>query len=297
MPNYLFLTFFAVLLQHIILNIIQDIRQLEIIQSALKNSSLAFVPTMGALHDGHLELVKKAKQCADHVIVSIFVNPLQFNNQEDLQKYPRSIENDCKLLESVNCDFLYLPSQIEIYPDSFQPIELDLKGIDNQLEGEFRPGHFDGVVQVLYRLFSIVKPTIALFGLKDFQQCVVVNKLKEAFFPDIEIMLMPTVRNESGLALSSRNERLSGDGRVKAASIFKALKVAKESFPHYNPVEIENLVKSYLIKNGFEVDYVSIVEVNSFQKAKVWELDRNYLILTAVFIEGVRLIDNLMLNK
>lgn len=279
------------------MNIIRDLQQLEIIQRDIKNSSLAFVPTMGALHDGHLELVKKAKQCADFVIVSIFVNPLQFNNQEDLKKYPRNIENDCKLLESVNCDFLYLPSQIEIYPDSFQPIKLDLKGIDNHLEGEFRPGHFDGVVQVLYRLFSIVKPTVALFGLKDFQQCIVVNKLKEAFFPNLEILLVPTVRNEKGLALSSRNERLSSEGRLKAGSIFKALTLAQESFPEFKPEEIENLVKSYLIKNGFEVDYVAIVEVNSFQKATVWEIDRNYLILTAVFFEGVRLIDNLMLNK
>jgi pantoate--beta-alanine ligase len=279
------------------LKILRDIQQLEIIQKAIQNSSLAFVPTMGALHDGHLDLVKKAKQCADYVIVSIFVNPLQFNNQEDLQKYPRNIENDCRLLESVNCDFLYLPSQEEVYPESFAPVLLDLGGVENELEGEFRPGHFDGVVQVLYRLFSIVQPKIALFGLKDFQQCIVVNKLKEAFFPNLEILLVPTVRDKDGLALSSRNERLSKEGRESATHIFKALNMAKENFPHFNPTEIENLVKDYLLANNFQVDYVSIVEVNSFQKTNVWELDRNYLILTAVFLEGVRLIDNLLLNN
>ena len=279
------------------MKILRDIQQLETIRNSTQNSSLAFVPTMGALHDGHLDLVKKAKQCADYVIVSVFVNPLQFNNKDDLQKYPRNLENDCKLLESVDCDFLYLPAQEEIYPVNFEPVLLDLGGVESQLEGEFRPGHFDGVVQVLHRLFSIIQPKIALFGLKDFQQCIVVKKLKEAFFPNLKILLVPTVRNNHGLALSSRNERLSKEGRVKATHIFKALSIAKENFPQFNPSEIESLVTEYLVKNNFEVDYVSIVEVDSFQKIKVWELGRNYLILTAVFLEGVRLIDNLLLNK
>jgi pantoate--beta-alanine ligase len=256
---------------------------------------LGFVPTMGALHQGHLSLIKSAQQLCDKVVVSIFINPMQFNNKEDFEKYPINTQNDIAMLQDVACDVLFLPDVKEIYPANFKKATLEIDSISTQLEGHFRPGHFDGVVQVLFRLFEIVKPHHVFFGLKDFQQCLVVRKLIKKYFKHIQLHLVATLREENGLAMSSRNIRLSENGRKKAGYIYKGLSFAKEQRENYAPLDLEATVVKLYKDNDIIVEYVSIVDADSLIKIERWESDKNYIILTAVYIDEVRLIDNLFI--
>ena len=183
--------------------------------------NVGFVPTMGALHEGHLSLVKHAWEYSDIVVVSIFVNPTQFNDPNDLEKYPRTFDIDAELLKNEGVDILFFPSESEIYPTNYEAPEIDLGGLDKVMEGKFRDGHFDGVAQVVHRLFEIVEPEVAFFGLKDFQQVSIIGQMVNSLDLDVTILAIPTVREESGLAKSSRNQLLSAEEKEDATIILK----------------------------------------------------------------------------
>lgn len=278
------------------MKIVKNISELEEFISSKKEFKIGFVPTMGALHNGHLSLVRSAKEISDFVVVSIFVNPLQFNNKEDLSKYPRDIERDAEMLKTVNCDLLFVPEVQDVFPSDFNKVSVNLEGIDLVFEGAFREGHFDGVVQVLHRLFTLIHPTHVFFGLKDFQQCLVVKKLIETYFSEIQLNILPTIREESGLAMSSRNTRLSKEGIQNAAFISVSLNNAKDLFPSKSPKELMQYVVNQLKNKDLEFEYVVVVDAESLTEPSSWENHKKYIILTAVYIDGVRLIDNIFLN-
>jgi pantoate--beta-alanine ligase len=259
-------------------------------------SSVGFVPTMGALHQGHLSLIEKAKEQCDIVVASIFVNPLQFNDIKDYQAYPVTIERDTTLLDSAGCDLLFVPDYDTIYPPTHSPVNVSLHPIDEVFEGSYRPGHFDGVVQVLYRFFLLVQPDWAFFGLKDYQQCLVVSKLTDAFFPKLRLEFVDTIRETSGLAMSSRNERLSTEGKKKAAQLYQVMLEMRQKAPHISPKELTKNAKLLLEQKGFQVEYLNIATTNELTEIKFWESGKNVIILAAVYLEGVRLIDNLIIS-
>jgi len=278
------------------LRIVKNINELREFVDSKKELKIGFVPTMGALHSGHLSLVENAKKISDIVVVSIFVNPLQFNNKEDLKKYPRDLGKDAEMLKTANCDLLFVPEVDDVFPSDFDKISVNLEGIDSVFEGAFRKGHFDGVVQVLYRLFSLINPSHVFFGLKDFQQCMVVKKLIESCFPNISLNLVPTVREENGLAMSSRNTRLSEEGVQKASNISKSLNNTCNLFPNKSPKELVEYFANQLKYSDVELEYVVVVDAETLTVPDTWENHKKYIILTAVYIEGVRLIDNMYLN-
>ena len=259
------------------------------------NQKIGFVPTMGALHLGHLKLIEKSKKENLFTVVSIFVNPKQFNNKEDFNKYPITINEDIELLKSINCDLLYIPTYEEIYPNGLTNIEIPLHDLDKVFEGEKRPGHFAGVAAVVHRLFSLVEPHKAFFGLKDFQQCLVIKNLRDQYFKKIKLKFCPTIREKSGLAMSSRNKRLSKEGLKVASNIYKAMKEVKSNF---NKIDINiavseglKLLKQYPI----EIDYFSVANKHTLKPNKQWMPSRNNILLVAVIIEDVRLIDNMVI--
>ena len=254
---------------------------------------LGFVPTMGALHSGHLDLVKRASVENSFVVVSIFVNPTQFNNQEDLQKYPRTLENDLKVLEDISNCIVFVPDVAEIYPenDSFQ--SMDLQGMDTILEGKFRPGHFQGVVHVVHNFFGLIQPTRAYFGQKDFQQLAIIKKMTEVFGFPIQIVACETVRDDSGLAKSSRNMRLSDSEKIDALIIFETLNFMKVNRLDYNsPKELKAAAISFFNKGKLELEYLEISESSSLKI-----LEENWSKKTtasiAAYCGEVRLIDNM----
>lgn len=270
-----------------------ELHQILSLQSSNK-LSIGFVPTMGALHQGHLNLVKRSQKENDFTVVSIFINPKQFNNSEDFKKYPIKTQEDVKLLESINCNLLYLPNYEEIYPQNGQNIAIDLEELNQVFEGPQRPGHFEGVVSVVYRLFELINPDKAYFGLKDFQQCKVIYKLKETYFKNIELVFCETTREKNGLAMSSRNSRLSKKGKILASQIFKALLDAKSKFMETNTQSHLKKISEELSLNNIEVEYFELANVKTLKPAKVWQKPNENVILTAVKIENVRLIDNII---
>lgn len=259
-----------------------------------EKNRLGFVPTMGALHEGHINLVKKSIDENDISIVSVFVNPKQFNNVEDFEKYPNTVQSDINLLEKAGCDYLFLPDFNEVYTSAYQPVSIDLGTIDDVFEGPLRPGHFDGVVQVVNILFRLVQPDTAYFGLKDYQQCMVIKALRDQKYPKINLSLCPTVRAQSGLALSSRNKRLSDKGLDTAAYIYKALKTVNELKKH---IEADDAVKygaHILSTHHIEVEYFALANADTLQPSRKWLRSGKNVVLAAVWIEGVRLIDNIV---
>lgn len=259
-----------------------------------ENRKIGFVPTMGALHDGHMSLVKAAKQQCDVVIVSVFVNPTQFNNPQDLKTYPRQEGKDIELLEENECDFIFLPTVDVIYPPNYQKIEVDLGFIGTTMEGAKRPGHFDGVVNVVSRLFKIIQPDIAYFGRKDFQQVAVIREMnKQLNFP-IVIQTVDTKREETGLAMSSRNLRLNEQDRQRAVIISETLLKGKELAKEFSPSETLEKMKAYFSKGSLELEYLTIVHPDSLV-----ELDQEWVpgatACIVAFCGDVRLIDNLEL--
>jgi pantoate--beta-alanine ligase len=266
----------------------------------LAQNTIGFVPTMGALHEGHMALIKAAKLANNFTICSIFVNPTQFNNQEDFEKYPISIEADIALLIQYNCDVLFLPSVEEIYPNGQQLIApFPIGALENILEGQYRPGHFQGVCQVVERLLTIVQPNHLYMGSKDFQQCMVIQFLLQynSALSSIQLHLQPTVRENSGLAMSSRNRRLTAENFKKAAVIYQCLQFIKAHISQFSISELENLAQQMLIKAGFDkVDYISISDANNLLPITEWQPNKKSIVLVAAYIQGVRLIDNLLLN-
>lgn len=280
----------------------QVLRDIKAVKKALNQerksgNKIAFVPTMGALHNGHLTLIKKAKKHADIVVCSIFVNPTQFNNKEDLKKYPRTEENDCKLLESVDCNYAFVPDVKEVYPKNFKSPEVDLGELATVMEGANRPGHFEGVVEVVSRLFDIVEPDMAFFGKKDFQQLAIIRRMTSELNYDIDIKGVDIVRAKSGLALSSRNARLSENGREKAAFLYQTLREAAKKTGYHTPKYIKKWVTKQLDKQAdFELEYFEIADTVALQPTDKWEKGKKYRGYIVAWLEGVRLIDNIALR-
>lgn len=277
----------------------KDIKSLKKTISTLQeqNLTIGFVPTMGALHEGHLALVKQAKKESDVVVVSVFVNPTQFNNPEDLKNYPISLQEDINLLERERCDILFCPDVSEMYPNGNATIEYPLNGLDKGLEGKMRPGHFDGVCTVVHRLFDIVSPNKAFFGEKDFQQLTIIKHLVKTLDLDIEVHSFPTVRDADGLAKSSRNKLLSPAHRKLAPLIYESLKKAKQSLAEKNSTELkEDVIKEIEACLEMTVEYVEIVNSETLKPLEKNNSLDNAHILAAVNLGNVRLIDNLALN-
>jgi pantoate--beta-alanine ligase len=263
-----------------------------------QNKSIGFVPTMGALHDGHLSLLKKSLKENDVTVMSIFVNPTQFNNADDLEKYPRTLEEDVKKMAKISdAIIVYAPSVSDIYEGNTVSESFEYDGLEHQMEGQHRPGHFNGVGTIVKRLFEIIKPTTAYFGEKDFQQLQIVKKLVTLYAIPVEIMGCSIFREANGLAMSSRNERLSADARKKAASIFEILQQAKLKFENQSVSETIQFVQNEFEKHPeFELEYFEIADENTLLSTEVKEPNKKYRGFIAVFIEKIRLIDNISLN-
>ena len=267
--------------------------------SAIKrdNKSIGLVPTMGALHQGHLSLVKKAKKKNNICVVSIFVNPTQFDNPEDLVKYPKTIENDIRLLETVNCDVVFIPSVEEIYAQNVNSEKFEFDGLENQMEGKFRDGHFDGVGTIVKTLFEIVTPDKAYFGKKDFQQLQIIKKMVEKHQLPVKVKGCETYREEDGLAMSSRNTRLTKEHRDAAPFIYKTLKKAKKKFRKKDPIQVIKWVENQFKKHALlELEYFTIADEATLQTIKEKEKNEKYRAFIAVFAGEIRLIDNLELK-
>ncbi|AOW21023.1 pantoate--beta-alanine ligase [Urechidicola croceus] len=260
------------------------------------DQTVGFVPTMGALHEGHLSLIKKAKKKNNIVVVSIFVNPTQFDKLEDLEKYPRTLNADIKLLKTVDCDILFIPSASEIYSDNIQSESFNFDGLEYQMEGKFRDGHFDGVGTIVKRLFEIVQPNNAYFGEKDFQQLQIIKKLVEKHAIDIKIKGCKIHREDDGLAMSSRNTRLTKEYRKAAPYIYQTLKKAKKKFGTKNAVEVIQWVEKKFKKHPIlELEYFEIADEKTLLPIIKKEHNRNYRAFIAVFAGKIRLIDNIRL--
>jgi pantoate--beta-alanine ligase len=257
---------------------------------------IGFVPTMGALHSGHLSLVASCKESNDIAVSSIFVNPTQFNNPEDFKHYPISTGSDIEQLVVRQCDVLFLPAVEEMYPKDFVKKHYELGDIEEKLEGFYRPGHFQGVCQAVDRLLAIVKPDTLYLGQKDYQQCMVIRKLLEVTGKDkeVELNIVSTVREADGLAMSSRNLRLDEQQRKLANSIYKELSIIKENLHQYSLDELKAKASIHLTRDGFEVDYVEIANAEDLSVAT--SASAKLVALAAATTGNVRLIDNILLN-
>ncbi len=271
--------------------------QQEIEQIKGQGKTIGFVPTMGALHAGHLALVSRCVKENDICVVSVFVNPTQFNNQADLEKYPRNIEKDAELLSGVGCDMVFVPSTDEMYDENElkQRFAFDFGGLDAVMEGKYRPGHFNGVVQVVSKLFRMVRPDRAYFGEKDFQQVAIIHRMVEIMNFPVEIVDCPIVREASGLALSSRNERLTDEQRKKAVKISEVLFESRNFANSKSPKElIQWVVEKVNSVDGLEVEYYEIVDDKTLQAVETW--NGHCIGCITVFCGEVRLIDNIRYN-
>ncbi len=259
---------------------------------------IGFAPTMGALHQGHLSLYKAARNENDLVISSIFVNPTQFNNAEDLEKYPRDIESDIKLLEKSGLvDAVYIPKVTDIYPEKVESQHYDYDGLENEMEGKSRPGHFDGVGTVVEELFRQTKPNNAYFGEKDFQQLLIIKKMVEKKSLPIKIHGTPIHRAENGLAMSSRNQRLSSDEREAAKIIYQTLIKANDWFRVLTIKEIKDRVNEiFQNQRGMNLEYFLIADENTLKETKFPHKDESYRAFIVVNVNNVRLIDNMHMD-
>lgn len=261
----------------------------------MKGFSIGFVPTMGALHEGHLSLVSKSQKDNNVTVCSIFVNPTQFNSPDDLEKYPRQMEADTRKLESVNCDILFAPSVKEMYPEPATE-KYDFGKLETVMEGKHRPGHFNGVGIVVRRLFEKVVPHKAYFGLKDFQQLAIITKLTKDLKLPIEIIPCDIIRENGGLAMSSRNQLLSEAGKKQAEVLYKTLKAAKErsSYTTVNEI-IAETTKQFDKNKNVKLEYFEIVDMNTLQPVEKWDRSNYIVACIAAYVENVRLIDNIIL--
>ena len=257
---------------------------------------IGFVPTMGALHSGHLSLVESCKQQNELTACSIFVNPTQFNNPEDFRHYPVMIEKDIEMLIKAGCDVLFLPPADQVYPPGYIKKAYDLGNIETVFEGKHRPGHFQGVCQVVERLLEIVQPHRIYFGQKDYQQCMIVNRLLQLLHKqeECELVIEPTMREENGLAMSSRNLRLSDEDRERSVAIFHSLQYIKDNLGLEPIKTLQNKASSMLKEKGFDVDYAAIADATTLEPPT--NKSDKLVGLVAATISNVRLIDNMLLN-
>jgi pantoate--beta-alanine ligase len=283
-----------------IYNTVSTLQQ-HLYQLTRSEKKIGFVPTMGALHEGHLTLILDAMEENDIVVCSIFVNPTQFNDPNDLKKYPRPIEKDTQMLESVGCHVLFLPEVEEIYPPELIEPEFDLNGLDLPMEGAKRPGHFKGVVRVVYRLLDIVKPDSLYMGQKDFQQYSIIAQMLRQLNSGIRLVMVPIVRESDGLAMSSRNVRLSKEGRELAPILHKVLQEVEyyvNSQPFPIPHKATELAFDLFKQHGIEqIDYFEIVDGNSLKTLHSFEDSHFAVVCAVIVIDEVRLLDNVILFK
>ncbi len=257
---------------------------------------IGFAPTMGALHEGHLSLYKAAKKENDEVISSIFVNPTQFNNPDDFQKYPKTLEKDLELLEKAGVDAVYVPNVEEMYPDGLNSKKYDFDGLENEMEGKYRPGHFDGVGTIVEELFRQVQPHNAYFGKKDYQQLAIIKKMVEKTKLPVKIHGVPTLREEDGLAMSSRNVRLTETQRKEATIIYETLTKVKEWFKVISLEEIKQRVTDIFRNSNFELEYFVIADEKTLKETDYFYKDKNYRAFIVAYAYTVRLIDNMHLG-
>ena len=269
---------------------ISSVRQAE--------KTVGFVPTMGALHDGHISLIEKSSEESDITVCSIFVNPTQFNETSDFEKYPRMIEKDIQILGNTNCSVIFAPDSKEIYTDeSIDLIDIKLGYLEHELEGKFRPGHFKGVVSVVKRLFDIVQPDKAFFGQKDYQQFMIIKKMVEYFNLKTELICCPVIREKDGLAMSSRNLRLTPKERDFAPTIYQSLIGAKELLGKSTIKEIKSWAESLLSKNDLvDLEYFEIRNAEDLKPVKDVNEVNELAILAALKVGKVRLIDNILVK-
>lgn len=259
-----------------------------------EGKTIGFVPTMGALHNGHLSLVKECKKNSDIAVVSIFVNPTQFNDPEDLKRYPRTLEKDTELLKTVDCDLIFAPSVEEIYPEP-DTRKFDFGYLESVMEGAKRPGHFNGVGQVVSRLFDIVRPDKAFFGMKDFQQVAIIKNMVKQLNYIIQIVPCPIVREESGLALSSRNTLLDADHKKNAPHIYATLKKARNLASELSVSDLKKWITDEINSNSYlETEYVEIVDDTTLKITEDWKEAGTKVACVAVYAGNIRLIDNIV---
>jgi pantoate--beta-alanine ligase len=264
-----------------------------------KKKEIGFVPTMGALHRGHLSLIGASKTKTDVTVCSIFVNPAQFNDPKDYEKYPNTIEKDVQFLREADTDVVFIPAVTEIYPKGTTNLEhYDLGYLESILEGQYRPGHFQGVCQVMSRLLQTIQPHQLFMGQKDYQQCMVIQKLLSIIPLEqkTSLQVCQTVRESDGLAMSSRNIRLNPQERQKAITISKALQFAKAEIQPGDLTRLEIEASALLTGNGFKVDYFEIARAENLELVNEWDGKTKLVALTAAFLNQVRLIDNMLLN-
>jgi pantoate--beta-alanine ligase len=252
---------------------------------------------MGALHDGHLSLVRRSLEENDLTVASIFVNPIQFNDKNDLEKYPRNNEEDRRLLEQAGCDILFLPPTVEIYP-SKPNVKVGIKGMDSQMEGKFRQDHFSGVAVVVLKLFNIILPHRAYFGQKDYQQYKIIDQLAKDLSYDIQVKMAPTVREESGLAMSSRNKRLGADEKLVASELYRSLKLGATELKKSRDVQqVKEVVREKLQSTGsFEIDYFEIADADNLTSLEAINSHKRVVLCAALHLGNVRLIDNMIVE-
>lgn len=277
------------------MKIVRTVKGLREDRLAVHNQ-IGFVPTMGSLHDGHLSLIDLARQNSDYVVVSIFVNPTQFNNPEDLNHYPRNLEKDLKLLETKNVDLVFCPDEQEIYSNQTSPTRLEPSGLAEKMEGKFRPGHFSGVCTIVNILFNLIQPHVAVFGEKDFQQLRIIQEMVSDLKLPIKIIAAPIYREANGLAASSRNQRLSSEERQNAAIINQSLELAKHLVAEgeTKSAEVIKQVKSQLANyKELTIEYLTINNAESLEEVEI--VSNHHRIFFAGYLNQVRLIDNKLL--
>ena len=276
---------------------VTTIAELRLFQRQNRMSrSWSLVPTMGSLHKGHLQLIKQASKENKVTFVSVFVNPTQFDNKADLENYPSSIDVDLQKIQAIDPNIcVFIPSVETIYPDGATVKKYDLQGLDKSMEGRFRSGHFDGVVTVVERLFKLIKPDVAYFGQKDFQQLQIISLLGQSM--GIQICSFPTVREQNGLAMSSRNRRLSHDRLEEAKLIYELLQWTKSNFSSHSIYDLKNMVVQKLSQTpDFELDYFEIAAEHNLLTTDSKKEGVSYRAFIAVVVDGIRLIDNMSLN-
>jgi len=271
--------------------------QKEVRKARINGLSIGFVPTMGALHEGHLSLLGHSLNETDISICSIFVNPIQFNNKQDLEKYPRTLEDDCKKLENAGCNIVFAPSVDEMYPEGEVKENYDFGPLERVMEGEHRPGHFNGVAVVVKRLFEICMPHKAYFGEKDFQQLMIIKALVSQENMPLEVIGCPIIRERDGLAISSRNVRLSKAERDIAPEIYKSLHYIRRQQGKGTVQEVLQMAKDKLDDMpGMEVEYIQVSDESTLKPVNNWDESDNMRVFAAVFLGNVRLIDNIKIK-
>ncbi|HLE41169.1 MAG TPA: pantoate--beta-alanine ligase [Nitrospirota bacterium] len=280
------------------MKVINSISEMQALAESVRKAGrrIGFIPTMGFLHEGHLSLIRKARKECDVIVVSVFVNPAQFAPNEDFQRYPRDVEGDRKKCDSAGVDVLFMPSAADMYPkDAVVYVTVD--GLSDILEGAVRPGHFRGVATVVAKLFNIVKPHAAFFGQKDFQQCVVIKRMVKGLNMDVDIIVFPTIREQDGLAMSSRNSYLNADEQRAAGSLYSALTAGEALVKsgERDPVKLKDAMRAVLVKEkGMMIDYIEIAEPQSL--APLVKVEARAVMLIAVRLGRTRLIDNILIQ-